>query len=272
MRPGRASTRTRGQRLSHGHRSRHLLDAVTYDALEAIIRGCALHQGTRVPSWRIGPHGTQRRMSQRFPGTDGYEEHAAHLVARYEAIAFEDKYGRVIHLTPAPPAAVLDIGAGTGADAAWLAVRGHRVVAVEPVSAFRQAGRDLHADPSIEWLDDGLPQLESVVARRERFDLILLTAVWMHLAREVRELAMPVVASLLRPGGVLLLSLRHGPVPRGRRMYDVTAHETTELARACGLSLLVAERVASCQPGNKAAGVEWSQLAFRRATAAWHAT
>jgi SAM-dependent methyltransferase len=207
-------------------------------------------------------------MSQRYPGTDGYEEHAGHLAPRYEAIAFEDKYRQVIHLVPAPPAAVLDIGAGTGADAAWLAARGHRVVAVEPVSAFRQAGKDLHGDASIEWIDDGLPHLESVVARKEGFDLILLTAVWMHLAREEREAAMPVVAGLLRPGGILLLSLRHGPVPSGRRMYDVTPDETVELGSTCGLSLLVAERVVSCQPGNKAAGVQWSQFGFRRASAA----
>ena len=62
------------------------------------------------------------------------------------------------------------------------------------------------------------------------FDAVLLTAVWMHLDAPLRARAMPIVAKLVRPGGVLILSQRHGPVPVGRRMFDVTPAETVGLA------------------------------------------
>ena len=197
-----------------------------------------------------------------FAGTEGYEEQAEHLIARYEAIVFEHKYRREMHLMPASPGKVLDIGAGSGVDAAWLAARGHHVVAVEPVGRFRQAGAALHPSSAIEWVHDGLPRLGVVTSRGRRFDMILLTAVWMHLDGPERRQAMPVVANLLGPGGRVFMSLRHGPVPAGRRMFDVSAAETLEMAAACGLRPLLNELVPSSQLDNNAAGVEWSRLVF----------
>jgi hypothetical protein len=51
----------------------------------------------------------------------------------------------------------------------------------------------------------------------------MLTAVWMHLDKQQRQHAMPRVTGLLRSGGVMILTLRHGPVPPGTRMFDVSA-------------------------------------------------
>ncbi|MEU1729117.1 hypothetical protein [Nonomuraea sp. NPDC005692] len=52
------------------------------------------------------------------------------------------------------------------------------------------------------------------------------------------------LAGLLVPGGRVLLSLRHGPVPAGRRMFSVSARETIDLADTHGLELIHrAERV-----------------------------
>jgi SAM-dependent methyltransferase len=70
----------------------------------------------------------------------------------------------------------------------------------------------------IEWLDDSLPDLAAVRARKEAFDLVMLTAVWMHLDEAQRQRAMPNVSALVRNGGIVIMSLRHGPIPPGRRM------------------------------------------------------
>ena len=69
-----------------------------------------------------------------IPGTQGYAEQAPHLIEQYESLAFADKHRAVLHLLPDKTSQVLDVGAGTGADAAWLAARGHRVIAVEPTA------------------------------------------------------------------------------------------------------------------------------------------
>jgi 2-polyprenyl-3-methyl-5-hydroxy-6-metoxy-1,4-benzoquinol methylase len=204
------------------------------------------------------------KPAARIAGTQGYAEQADELVKRYESIPFADKHRPVLHLIPGVPSSVLDIGAGTGADAAWLADRGHRVVAVEPTEALRVPGIALHASAPIEWIDDSLPQLMITLARGETFDVVMMTAVWMHLDEAERCQAMPRVASLIRRGGVLFMSLRHGPPSPGRRMFDVPAEETVRLAHAHGLRSILTARTQSVQPGNRHAGVTWSHLAFER--------
>lgn len=198
------------------------------------------------------------------PGTQGYAEAAGELLARYESVPFEDKHQAVLHLLPQAPADVLDLGAGSGADAAWLAAQGHRVLAVEPVAALREAGRALHGTTGIDWLDDSLPALRVLATTGRRFDLVMITAVWMHLDAGERRTAMPVVAARLRPAGVLTMSLRHGPVPAGRRMFAVDARETIAVAQAAGLRLRLHGTRDAVQPANRAAGVRWSHLAFER--------
>ena len=37
---------------------------------------------------------------------------------------------------------------------------------------------------------------------------------------------------------MMMISLRHGPVPEGRRMFDVTAAETTALAHAQAMACI----------------------------------
>lgn len=205
------------------------------------------------------------KNTSRTPGTEGYSEHAAILIPQYEIVVFEEHHHAELHLLPTAPGRVLDIGAGTGVDAAWFAARGHSVVAVEPTAEFREAGMARKTSPAIEWLDDALPALDKVLARGQTFDTIMLSAVWMHLNETERHLGMPRVASLLAPEGILVLSLRHGPVPEGRRMFQVSGEETVALARQHGLRPVLNAQTESIQASNRAVGVTWTRLAFRHA-------
>lgn len=192
--------------------------------------------------------------------TSGYGDAAQDLIAQYEALRFEDIHRPVLHLFPAPPARVLDIGAGTGRDAAALARLGHSVTAVEPTAPLRAHGETAHAGTGIRWLDDLLPALPGLCASGERFDLILLTAVWMHLDEAEREAAMATLARLLAPGGRVSMSLRHGPVPQGRRMFEVSAEETTRLGARHGLAQVECVEAADAQGR---ADVHWSFLVLQ---------
>ncbi|HEY2025308.1 class I SAM-dependent methyltransferase [Paraburkholderia sp.] len=197
-------------------------------------------------------------------GTEGYAERADALIEQWRTISFADRHAPILRWIPQAPSRIVDIGAGIGTDAAGLAALGHTVLAVEPVDAFRDAARELHPSPRIEWLDDSLPDLAALVARRDSFDVVMLSAVWMHLDAAQRDRAMRRVAALLREGGVSIMSLRHGPVPAGRRMFDVTAEETIGLALAHGLRLVRDLRTSSVQPANRANGVTWTRLVFEK--------
>jgi SAM-dependent methyltransferase len=185
----------------------------------------------------------------------GYGREAASLVQRYESIRFDDLHGDVMHMFPVPPARVLDIGAGSGRDAAALTRRGYRVTAAEPTAELREEGRILHALQAIDWVDDALPNLPRLTGRGERFNLILLTAVWMHLDESERHAGMATLAGLVAPGGQIIMTLRHGPVPHGRRMFEVSGAETAALAKQAGLQVNL---LASRQDTQQRADVSWT--------------
>jgi SAM-dependent methyltransferase len=193
-------------------------------------------------------------------GTEGYGETADERVQQYESLAFADVHRHMLHLFPTTPSRVIDIGAGTGRDAAAFAGMGHTVTAVEPTPELRSAARRLHGHLPITWIDDSLPDLDGVHALGQRYDLVMLTAVWMHLDESQRERAMGRVAALLDAGGLMSLSLRHGPVPAGRRMFEVSNAETRALAARHGLSTVLESEGAALLGGP---AVWWSRLAFR---------
>src|SRR4051812_37589932 len=130
-------------------------------------------------------------------GTEGYAEEADALVTQYEAVASARVHRDILHLLPPAPACILDIGAGTGRDAAAFAAMGHAVLAVEPTAELRVRAEVLHPSPQIEWIDDALPDLPRVVARGSAFELVMLTAVWMHLDKGQRRRAMPRIADMV---------------------------------------------------------------------------
>jgi SAM-dependent methyltransferase len=211
-----------------------------------------------------GSVGRHQVASAKVSGTEGYAEEAEDLFKRYESISGAETHKAVLHLIPAAPARILDVGAGTGRDAAWLASLGHRITAVEPTEAMRLRAMKLHPSPAIEWLDDSLPQLALVRSKGEPFDLILLSAVWMHFDPEQRRQAMATLAALLRTDGTLIMRIRHGPVPTGRRMFEIPDQETIELAGAHDLHTVLNQRVESALQANRDAGVSWTHLAFER--------
>ena len=198
-------------------------------------------------------------------GTEGYADEAEELFKHYESFPAADAHRAVLHLIPTAASSILDIGSGTGRDAAWFAAQGHRVVAVEPTDAFRLPAMALHPSPQIEWLDDSLPDLAMLQRRGESFDVVMLSAVWMHLDAQQRRRAMPNLAALVREGGTVIMKIRHGPVPAGRRMFEIPAEETIELARMQGLHPVLNLRAESSQEANRAAGITWTNLAFVKA-------
>jgi SAM-dependent methyltransferase len=112
----------------------------------------------------------------------GYEGEAGRALAeRYETVDPAVLHQALVPHLPPAPAAVLDVGAGSGRDVAWLAGQGYSVLAVEPSATMRAEGQRRHPRPGITWMADSLPGLDAVFRLGAAFDVILLSAVWMHI-------------------------------------------------------------------------------------------
>ncbi|MGK0258408.1 MAG: 2-polyprenyl-3-methyl-5-hydroxy-6-metoxy-1,4-benzoquinol methylase [Candidatus Azotimanducaceae bacterium] len=66
-------------------------------------------------------------------GTKGYSEVVDRFIDAADAVDFATLHRSYSALIPSQQARVLDVGAGTGRDAAVFAGMGHEVVAVEPM-------------------------------------------------------------------------------------------------------------------------------------------
>jgi S-adenosylmethionine-dependent methyltransferase len=173
-------------------------------------------------------------------GRPGWLSHLGNVrnVVRQELIARQlDR-----HL-PAPPALILDVGAGQGTQSIRLARAGHRVLAVEPDPGMR--------DAFLTWLGGEPAEVRDRVTVRagsvgglaaatggEVFDAVLLLGVLMYL-----QASGPVIAELaahVAPGGLLALAARTTtsavwrPAARGDWRAALAAFEELDRAQAEG--------------------------------------
>lgn len=170
-----------------------------------------------------------------------YDANAGRLAAAYESLPPGAGCAWFADLLPPAPGLVIDVGAGTGRNAAWLAGLGHEVVAVEPSVAFRARGLLLHPDARVTWLDDRLPSLGRLLRLGVAADAVVLSAVWQHVAPGDRPRAVRKLASLLRSGVVLAITLRNGPSEPGRAMHGTSLQEVETLARSAGMAVVRTE-------------------------------
>ena len=208
-------------------------------------------------------HDSPRMPSHNRRAIAWYDSHAMEVAARYERLSSDRLHEWLIDYLPEGRATVLDVGAGSGRDAAWLAGRGYEVVATEPSSSMLAQARSLHANSDIQWESDRLPDLKTLSRSRLTFDFILLSAVWMHVPPEHRSRAFRKLINLLRPGGIMAMTLRHGPVDPDRCMYDASWEEVEKLAREHGAYMEDMGDHADCY-GRK--NVHWTQMIIRLPT------
>jgi SAM-dependent methyltransferase len=180
-----------------------------------------------------------------------YNENAKKLAQQYLSKSFDEVHQSWSQFLPSiienSNARILDLGAGSGRDAkhlAELAAKTHhtqnniQILAAEPAQELSQLGQKTTQGWNVKWLEDSLPTLSNVTKQEVSFDLILLSAVWMHISPSDRVRSIRKLANLLKPGGKLVISLRHGQTEKEckqRKMHYVCADELKRLATDVGL-------------------------------------
>lgn len=105
---------------------------------------------------------------------------------------------------PTPPAAVLDVGGGPGAYAAWLAGRGYTVRLVDPVPLHVEQAM-AHAAESEHPFTAALGDARDLSESDSSYDAVLLFGPLYHLVeREERVRALYEARRVVRPGGLVV--------------------------------------------------------------------
>lgn len=209
-----------------------------------------------------------------------YNDNAEQLAEQYLSKPFEAVHHTWSHLLPSvlkqPQARILDIGAGAGRDTKYmaeqaLALKGEKgnkendveVYAVEPARILADIGAQTTTGLKVHWLEDSLPALSVITQKEISFDLILLSAVWMHIPPSERARAIRKLANLLKPGGKLVISLRHSQdlaENHQRSMHLVCADELKSLAQDVGLATKLESQKQSDALGRE--HLVWQTLVF----------
>lgn len=189
-----------------------------------------------------------------------YSANAEHYYSLYQSISADSVHGYLEQaLANTQPTTALDVGAGSGRDANWLAAKGWQVTATEPAEALLKLAKQ-HSNERVTWCDAALPALANLPTphqhKHQHFDLILLSAVWMHLPLDDRPTAIKRLAELLSAKGRMYISLRFGPSDPKRPMYPVSYEELQALAAESGLTARNLNPVPS-KDGLQRGDVEW---------------
>lgn len=167
---------------------------------------------------------------------DFYHHNALTLSHQYNSVSFESVHHSWKPYWPLAGDKVLDVGAGSGRDARWMQQQGCEVIAIEPSDGLRELGAE-YTGAEVTWINDALPALSRTENLGMRFDLILVSAVWMHLPSSYRERAFRKLSNLLAPNGRLIISLRHGEFDDQRQGYPVSVEELEQLAKNSALQV-----------------------------------
>lgn len=185
-----------------------------------------------------------------------YSEKAQHYFDLYNSVEAESVHSDwKAFLQTAKKGNALDVGAGSGRDANWLAEQGWKVTSVEPADELRNLAQ-ANSHNSVTWCNASLPALTALPQQAKTYDLILLSAVWMHLHRDERPPALKRLAELLSENGNMYISLRFGPNDEARPMHPVSYEELATLAKDNGLTARNLNPVPS-QDGLKRDDVKW---------------
>ncbi|WP_279133089.1 class I SAM-dependent methyltransferase [Photobacterium phosphoreum] len=198
---------------------------------------------------------------------DFYHQNAEFLTEQYQSLTFEQVHHSWQAHWPLASESdtpkVLDIGAGTGRDAMWFAQHHCDVYAIEPATALREFGEKYTQQyvDKITWLDDQLPELKSIIELGVRFDYILLSAIWMHIAPNIRARCFRKLANLLAANGKLVISLRYGDFNDTRVTYPVSVVELEQLAKEHALQVNTVSPLDTDELGRS--GVQWQTVVMQ---------
>ena len=163
------------------------------------------------------------------PALEYSNTRAKELAAQYNALDREKVHADLLAQLPEGKVLrVLDIGAGSGADAAMFAAKGHQVLATEPADGLRDEGQKTFQNKNINWSAEALPAFGADVAAAAPFDVVTSVGVLQYLDENDRAKSLKKMFSVVAAGGFVEIQY---PTPASREHQFTIEHNELESAR-----------------------------------------
>lgn len=194
---------------------------------------------------------------------EAYNKTAGKLADSYNAMSSSEVLPGLEACLPDPKGKILralDIACGSGRDAKWLAQKGFHVTACDGAPEMIRLAQDRQDHDNVSYLVDLMPRLENVRATGQKFDVITISAAWMHLDKTERKQMFRTLCDIANEGALAYISLRQGPSPADRPMFSVSVDELKELAEKEGKLF---KNAGVADDKQKRDGVSWSYVTLR---------
>ncbi|MGQ8367091.1 class I SAM-dependent methyltransferase [Glaciecola sp. 1036] len=207
--------------------------------------------------------------------TNYYNDNIQELKQQYSSVPFDAVHaGWSRHLEALwnkDVVRILDVGAGVGRDIKHLAIAAqskgidYYCVAVEPAIEMLKVGQSSTLGLNIDWIQDELPSLRHTPEQSTKFDLILLSAVWMHVQPEQQALALKKLLSLLADDGVLILTIKLGMGAQelyARAMFEINIDDLIAKADKLGAIAMLETDLVADKLGRR--NIYWQTLSIKK--------
>jgi SAM-dependent methyltransferase len=161
-----------------------------------------------------------------------YDTHAREQSSRYESANLSPLYTFLLqHLTPRG-ASVLELGCGSGRDAAFLLANGYDLTGIDASAGMVAEATRIHPELAGRVSCAAVPVSDDSPLLLRTFDAVLSIAMFMHIPDPDLPTVVLQVRGLVRPGGALILDvsvghagLKAGRDARGRLFLERTPEE-----------------------------------------------
>ncbi len=139
-----------------------------------------------------------------------YDSHASELSERYESADMSQLYTMLLRYLPPKGASVLELGCGSGRDAAFLLANGYEVTAVDASAGMVAEATRLHPELAGRVSCAAVPFPADSPLLKSSFDAVVAIGVFMHIPDAGLPETVLQIGRVLRPGGVLFVDVSTG--------------------------------------------------------------
>jgi SAM-dependent methyltransferase len=191
-----------------------------------------------------------RKVARSEPRVDDrtilhYDAHAREMSARYETANLSHLHGLLLRHLPGKGASILELGCGSGRDAAFLHANGYEVTAVDASAGMVAEVTRIHPELSGRVSCAAIPFPSDSPLLRRTFDAVVSIGMFMHLPDAGLSDTVLQIRRMLRPGGVLFVDVSVGRTGlrderdgTGRLFRQRPPGELQMLFERCGFTLV----------------------------------